>query len=242
MIIDYFSAIALQFKLFLSNSYFVVLLLTSTTSTLLILYLYGYRYGFTGNEWLTASIVGMWASSTSVAGIINFQKYQGVMPYLMDGSRSKFLTFTTFIFSPIIFGLTAFPLSFLLAVILRMPTELNIGSLIFGILLLFFSLLPIDLLIAGFFAMTPRALIYEPILMVPVLIASNLFELPAKFSGITQTLSWIIPTSYPVNLILGHGTSGMNLGIWFVQLIAWGLISYFVLQKFISITQKEGFA
>lgn len=70
-----------QLKLYVKNSYFVNLVIISTTTMLMYQYLAHYvNHNYSGKEWLIAGVMGTWASCTTSAGALGFQRWQGTLP------------------------------------------------------------------------------------------------------------------------------------------------------------------
>lgn len=193
-----------QFKLYASNQYFLWLTLSSTTAIFWLQYLSAYAANDLSNPhiWLRSGVFGLWASATTAVGSIGFQRYQGTLPYLVNGQLDARIVLLTVILPAASFGLLAFPLAYLWAIILGVTHGGLTLSLIGSILCLWLAASLMDLLIAGFFVLTPNALVYEDLLMVPILLACGLFGTFPGLTVITQITQWIIPIGTPISAIL----------------------------------------
>lgn len=76
----FISLVWFHLKVYAQNSYFINLMLTSTLSLFFIEYIGQYALSgeLTDTIWLRASIFGLWASGTTAAGSIGFQRFQEI--------------------------------------------------------------------------------------------------------------------------------------------------------------------
>lgn len=191
-----------QLRLYIKNSYFLNLVLIETTTMVLYQYLAHYvGHTYSGQEWLIAGILGTWASCTTSAGALGFQRFQGTLPYLLNSgiSREKVLLATL---SPAaIFGLTAFPLAGLESLILGMPLKGFSLEFVFGFLLFWLTATILSYFISLFFVLTRNAIEYEELVLTPILLLSGLLSVPSIVLPFIKPIQLLSPLTLPIKLI-----------------------------------------
>lgn len=192
-------------RVFSQNSYFLQLLLTSTLSVLVLQFIASLTSSLSvdGTAWLRAGMVGTWSVSTVAAGLIGFQRFQGTLVHLVLSPLSVGKVLLPLVGSACSFGLLAFPIAALAALALRIPFQAtNIATLIVGIACLWLSCLAISSVVSSLFVLTPNAITYEGLLLVPMILISGIFGIPASIEHWVTPISYIIPTSPAVHAIL----------------------------------------
>lgn len=191
-----------QFKLYLKNTYFVNLVLTTTTMMLLYQYLAHYvNQSYSGKEWLIAGVMGMWASCTTSAGALGFQKYQGTLSYLLNTAISQEKVLLATISPAAIYGLVAFPLAGVETLILQMPIKLLDLQLFVGVIVLWFTAIVLSYFISLLFVLSRNAIEYEELLLLPILILSGLLRIPDNIYQVIKPFQMLSPLSLPIHLI-----------------------------------------
>lgn len=210
-------------KLHIKNSYFVNLVLLETTLMMLYQYLGGYeQHHYHGQEWLVAGILGAWASCTTAAGALNFQRRQGTLIYLLNTVKSPLLVFLAVIIPASIFGSLAYPLAWLESWLLHMTTTpLEIKTFL-GMLLFWIVTILLSYLISFLFILTPHALAYEKLLFLPILLISGLLTIPSQIAWLIRPLQILSPLNIPIKLIYGQQISLAEVGI--LLLVVTGII------------------
>lgn len=191
-----------QLKLYVKNSYFVNLVIISTTTMLLYQYLAHYvHHNYSGQEWLIAGVMGTWASCTTSAGALGFQRWQGTLPYLLNTviPREKVLLATL---SPAaIYGLMAFPLAILESLILGMPIN-NLGmQLLLGIFLFWCAATVLSYFISLLFLLSRNSMVYEELVLLPILLLSGLLNVPSYITNYVKPIQMLSPLTLPIKLI-----------------------------------------
>ncbi|QRZ61411.1 hypothetical protein [Rothia sp. ZJ932] len=118
--------LAFHTRLFASDSYFVQLMITSTVTILLMQYVASFASHSpesASSAWLRAGLVGTWC--TVAAGLIGFQRFQGTLVHLVFTPTCAGSTLLPLIGSASAFGLLAFPLTGLLAWVLRLHPQVS---------------------------------------------------------------------------------------------------------------------
>ncbi|WP_220739420.1 multidrug ABC transporter permease [Leuconostoc miyukkimchii] len=226
---DFFDVVWFHLKLFAKNSYFRTIVFVTTISYVLIQYVAAYAVQDLGNKtiWLRAGIIGTWAAGTSAAGVIPFQRAQGTLAYILDSRRGEAFSLSTLIIPAACFGLLSFPISFITSYVLGIDvSSSNWFLLILGIFSLWFSVIILDFVVAGIFVLTPNAMLYEGLLMAPILIGSGIYSMPGKWDTIVKILGLLLPMTTPVKLILNPNTiTYVDLAQMLVCSIIWLIVA-----------------
>lgn len=147
----FFKLTCFQLKLYVNNSYFINLVLTQTTMMLLYEYLAHYvSKNYTGKEWLIAGIMGIWASCTTSAGALGFQRFQGTLMYLLNTAISREEVLIASLSPAAVYGLVAFPLALIETIVLGMPIKNLDLELLIGICLFWLSAVVLSYFISLF--------------------------------------------------------------------------------------------
>lgn len=201
--ISIFDLATFHAKVYSKNSYFSVLLLTSTISIILIQHSLAYinKESITSEFWVIAGIFGFWNLCVTSAGALSFQRHQQTLMYLINNKVSDIVSIVSLLIAPATFGLLAFPLSyFFTSLILLEAQELKIYYVV-AIALIYIAGIICSLLIASLFLLTKNAIIYERILIIPILFISGLMTTPDMGGGILGALKIFIPLSYPISYL-----------------------------------------
>lgn len=94
-------------------------------------------------------------------------------------------------------------------------------ALVGGIVALYVGCLAISTVIAALFVLTPNAITYEGLLLVPVLVASGVLVTSHSPSGIWSTISTVIPISAPVRVLYTGLPSVIDALVWAVVTMMW---------------------
>lgn len=191
-------------KIFAKNSYFINLAITGTLSLLFVEYIVAYvaQTPLTSQSWIRAAIFGLWSCGTTAAGSISFQRHRGTLPYLLNNKVSDEASLAAVVFPAASFGLLCFPLAMLAGAILRFPITLT-GTFVLAVICLWVGALVLDFLIASIFVLTRHAMVYEDLLMLPLLLVSGLYNLPSSFLPIEHITNWLLPIALPIKWLIG---------------------------------------
>lgn len=229
-----------QTKLYAKNQYFFWLLLTSTVSMFLTLYLVDYSQGQVDEQiWIKAAIVGMWSSATTAAGAISFQKYQQTLDMVLNQQVDERIALAVLVLPATVFGFLAFPLSYLLALILRVEIQFDWLQIITGGSLLFISSTAMSLTIAICFVLSSDAIIYEQLINIPIVLMSGVFGFPEKLSGLVKVTRWIIPISGPVRILTEQLTFEDILAM-IVSTSIWIGVAWSIASHILRLSKKTG--
>lgn len=227
----FWSMLWFQTKIYARNQYFLSLMLTSTVSMVLTLYLVNYANRTVDETlWIRAAIVGLWASATTAAGVISFQKNQQTLDIVLNQRVDEREALSILVLPAILFGSLAFPVSWIMTNILGLPIGFNWNQMIVGAMLLIVTAATMSLLISVLFVLTNDAIIYEQLIDIPIVLLAGVFGFPNGWGWLGRITRWLIPIAGPVR-ILTVGLSGLDVvasfisaGIWLVS--AWLLASH----------------
>lgn len=223
--------------LFGRNTYFSQLLVTSTLSILALQLLAAHGNGAPTTEpiWLRAGMVGTWSVCTVAAGMIGFQRFQGTLVHLLMTPRSPAHTLLPLVASAATFGLLAFPLAALGSTIFGYTPSLESwGTLTVGIGLFWLACLSISTLVSAVFVLTPNAITYEGLLAVPLILLSGVFGVPAGMPSALTVMTYVLPTTPAVRLVLEQPTDPELIGLIFACLgvsAGWFALSHWALSR-----------
>lgn len=239
----FLSMVWFHLKLYVQNSYFVWLPITSTASVLLLQYLaaYAQQDGFSCDIWLRAAILGLWSSCTTAAGVIHYQRFQGTLRYLLHNGIGDRITLAALIVPASVFGSISFPIAWVGATLLGLPTELLSPTQIFGIFCYWLGCLVLDFLIAGFFVLTHNAILYEELIFIPLLLLAGVLPVPTAWEPIRAWFDWILPIGSATKLVLGSAANPWFLLVQFcVSTVLLGGIAYWLSAKILRAAHKNG--
>lgn len=229
-----------HFRTLLRNSYFVTLLITSTLSVVLLQYIVLYSSNSTTDSiiWLRSGIFGMWSIAVTSAGIIGFQRYQGTLPYLLNNQISDQVSMFGLVISTTHLGILAFPLSYLFTLLLGIDNMSITPIMMLAIFLLYIGCAIMSFLIAFIFVLTKNAIIYEPLITIPVLIVSGIFSLGNTIDRFMSVFAWLIPIASPIKLILGYSNSFILQSV--SSILIFSIISFTLSFRIIKKARVDG--
>jgi len=230
---------------FARTGYFVQLLFTSTLGMVALQALAarasdaagpgtdGYGLG-----WLRAGMLGTWTMCSVATGMLGFQRFQGTLVHLMRTPHSAFRVLMPVVGAAATFGLLALPLALGFSWLLRQPITFGaLGPTLLAVLVFWLACLSISAVIGMLFALTPNAIMYQELVIVPMVLVSGVFGTPAWLPSWLTTLARVLPTRSAVELLqqvtAGHTVSWLLVAealggtvLWLVIAVwAAGLIS-----------------
>lgn len=225
---------------YLSDQYFVWLVITSTCSIFLIQYTIAYASHDLSNPllWRQSGIFGTWTSCTTVAGCISFEKYKGTLPYLLNSKYDERLSLITLLLPASSYGLFSFPLAFVMAKILGVATGPITSSFILLILLLWLGCSVMGILIAAFLTLSPNSMLYETLIGTPILLADGLFGNENALKPLTNIAQWLIPITAPISSLTRN--LAFNWTAYFFSLIFWLFLIAITVRKVNYLVRKKG--
>jgi len=100
--------------------------------------------------------------------------------------------------------------------------------------------LALSLVIAALFVLTPNAIQYEGLLLVPVLVVSGIVFTSTTPPAWLAVVSRFLPLSVPFELLLGRATSEVALGAWLVCTAAWLGLAAFLGRRALRLATRTG--
>ena len=230
-----------QFKLYISNQYFFWLTITSTVSIFVLQYTIAYaNHGLNDPMvWIRSAVFGLWASCTTAAGSIGYQRFQGTLPYIINTRYDERVSLIALLLPASSYGLLAFPLSFLLAKIFSVATGTIDLKFIGIVILLWIAAATMDILIAAFFTLTPNALVYEALINIPILLLTGLFGNRAISLPLMEVSQYFLPMTMPVRVLLYSGNM-TNILAYICSMLIWILLILVMVRKINDLAREKG--
>lgn len=230
-----------HFKIYASNQYFLWLTLSSTISLFLLQYVAAYATNQLADPtlWIRSGVFGLWSSATTAAGCIGFQRYQGTLPYLTNTRIDDRISMAALILPAASFGLLAFPISFMLAILLRVGHTNVSLHLILLIIALWGAAALMDFLIATFFLLTTNAIVYEKLITIPLLLLSGLFSSAPVLTPLLNIFQWLIPIASPVHTLLNQ-SSNFNIATFLSSCLLWLIVTWTLTNRVILLSKQTG--
>ena len=160
--------------------------------------------------WFDSSVAGLWSTTTLAVGIIGFQRFQGVLQYLVASALPKTTVFGSIVAAAAVLGLLGIPLVVLLTgivgvlggtslIALSLP---KISAQLLGLVLATLACVASAAALSALCVLSPQALAYEPLVLIPVWIVSGVVvpssQLPAvlRFLGALHPLTWAVSAAH----------------------------------------------
>lgn len=213
---------------FLSVPYFLQLMVMTTIAATIVQFAAYSAWGaITPTQgWVRAGVIGMWTVATTSAGIIGFERYKGTLVFLVLAPIGAWRPLVALVSSAALAGLGSFPLAWATWAVLAQSVTFTVtdlagcGRIAAGILLLFLGCLALSLAVAALFVLTPNAIAYEELLLVPVFIASGIL-FTSGAPGWVDVLSRFLPLRFPFELLSLGPVSLTSALTWPVVAGAW---------------------
>ncbi|MGL4589553.1 MAG: ABC transporter permease [Mycoplasmatales bacterium] len=215
-----------HFHQYIRNNYFLTLIFSTTISFFLIEYLIAYNQNelLNSNVWLRAGIFGLWNSTITSAGIINFQRFQGTLIYLINNKISDRLSFICLIIPSSLFGAIAFVISLVCYAIFTFKFPTITFTQFITIFCLVLSCMIISFFLAQIFILTKNGIVYEPLIAIPLLLVSGFFSYAPSIDRVLLIFDWLIPIAAPIKYLLNTRTDFFLP--WICSSMLWLLFSY----------------
>ncbi|MBP2058725.1 ABC-2 type transport system permease protein [Lactobacillus colini] len=233
--------ILFQLKLYVKNSYFVNLVLIETTMMLLYEYLSKYiSQDYTGLEWLVAGIMGTWASCTTSAGALGYQRFQGTLMYLLNTAIPREEVLLATLSPAALYGLVAFPLAGIESLILRMPLKYVDWQLLLGIILFWLASVVLSYFISLFFLLIRNAMQYEQLVLLPILLLSGMLAVPSSIENVIRPFQLLSPLSLPIRTIYHQSISTSWICSYILIIIFFFVLAILLTNYVVQKAFKEG--
>ncbi len=239
---------AFHVRQFVSVPYFIQLMVMTTTATTLVQFLAASAWGgITPTQgWVRGGVVGMWTTTTCAAGIIGFERHKGTLVHLVMAPAGALRSLAAVVCAAASFGLAAFPVAWCTWALLSASVSFTgpeWGSwvrLALGAVMLLAGCLALSLVIAALFVLTPNAIQYEGLLLVPVFVASGIVFTSTTPPVWLAVASRFLPLSVPFELLLGRVTSVAALVGWLVCTTAWLGLAAFLGRRALRLATQAG--
>ncbi|WP_288646378.1 multidrug ABC transporter permease [uncultured Lactobacillus sp.] len=230
-----------QFKMYISNQYFFWLTITSTFSIFLLQYTIAYaNHGLNDPMvWIRSAIYGLWASCTTAAGSIGYQRFQGTLPYIINTRYDERGSLIALLLPASSYGLLSFPLSFVLAKLFSVSTGKIDLKFIGMVLLLWIAAATMDILIAAFFTLTPNALVYEALINIPILLLTGLFGNKSFSLPLMNISQYFVPMTLPIKALI-YADKTTNILAYICSLAIWIFLIIVIVKKINNLARKKG--
>ncbi|HZE40870.1 MAG TPA: ABC transporter permease [Stackebrandtia sp.] len=203
------TAVGFHLRQLTRNSFFVQLAVTSPVVFLLLRYLVarGAHAHIDATAWVDAVVVGLWTTTTTATGIIGYQRFQGTLEPMLLSPRSPGAVLTPVVVSTALLGTVALPVTLGLVTILHgAPGVSSWPSLLDGFALAVIGCAASATCLAGLFVLTRYALVYESVLLTPVLLLSGAVAASDRLPEWALWLSWGSPLSGAVRVLHAAAT------------------------------------
>lgn len=143
-----------------------------TPVSFLLLKVIAARWAVADSLWFDAAVCGMWATTTTAVGIIGFQRFQGVLQYLVASTLPAWAVFAPVVAAAALIGVAGLPLSLTGSVVVcwltGQPVPAVTGLQAVGYLLAALACVASAALLSSVFVLSRHAIAFEPLLLVPV--------------------------------------------------------------------------
>lgn len=197
--------------------FFPTLMIISTITSLSVQALALYAWG--GDPWISwvrSGIIGLWTTTTVSAGILGFERFKGTLVHLVNARIHPFAPLTAVVSAAATFGLFSFFVAWIGWGALWMFSSvgwgappISMGVFFVTILLLWIACLAVSFVVACVFILSPNAIVYEELLLVPVFIFSGLVFTTSQPPLFISYVGKLIPISSPSSVLLGLVPEGM---------------------------------
>lgn len=203
--INYLNIIFFHFKIHLKNSYFLSTLFISTTSFLLILFQRNYSSESIHLIFLKSSIWGFWSLCVVSSGLINFQKFQETLKYILNTKTANNHSLLLLTLPIVLLANLSFIVSYILCTLLYKQIILVSLYEILCIVILNIAAISVTSLTSLMFVFTRNAIIYEQLINTPIMLILGLTGLTLNDYS-SKFLTLIIPLKFPIDLLLKRET------------------------------------
>lgn len=220
---------AFHIRQFVSVPYFIQLMVFTTIVTTLVQFLAARAWGgiTTTQGWVRGGVIGMWTTTTCAAGIIGFERFKGTLAHLVIAPIGALRSLAAVVCAAASFGLAALPVAWCTwavaswSVDFTVPGWMGAGRMVVAALLLLAGCLALSFVIAALFVLTPNAIAYEELLLVPVFIASGILFTSTAPPPWLAGISRLLPLSVPFDMLLRRAVSAVDVAGWLVCMVVW---------------------
>lgn len=109
-----------------------------------------------------------------------------------------------------------------------------------GAVMLLVGCVVLSFVVAAVFVLTPNAISYEGLLLVPVFILSGIVFTSVDPPAWLALVSGLIPLRLPVDLLLGEPIGAVDALVWCSVVLAWLVLSGFLAVRALRGTTRAG--
>jgi ABC-2 type transport system permease protein len=227
----------------LRNNYFVQ---TAFVAPIVFVLLRVQAAHTTATLWLDGTVVGFWTTTVTAVGILGYQRAQGTLEQIALTPRSLGTALAPITVACTTIGMISLPAAILTTSVfstLQPPPRPVFVAM--GLVLVFLACGASSLLLGGLFVITRHALVYEPVLVTPILLMSGAVldrdVLPAPI----RWVSVLHPITGAVELLhIGSGTvasSTSTAALWAVQALATAVLLAVIAGVVLRVATRRAF-
>ncbi|MDU0347923.1 ABC transporter permease [Actinomyces sp. MRS3W] len=239
---------AFHVRQFVSVPYFLQLMVFTTIVTTLVQFLAARAWGgITPTQgWVRGGVIGMWTTATCAAGIIGFERHKRTLAHLVMAPIGSLRSLAAVVSAAACFGLAALPVAWCTwavasgSVDFTVPGWSGAGRMVLAAVLLLAGCLTLTFVIAALFVLTPNAIAYEELLLVPVFIASGILFTSTSPPSWLATISRFLPLSVPFDLLLGRAVSAVDAVGWLVCVAVWLCLATVLGRRALRLATRAG--
>ncbi|QDZ43179.1 hypothetical protein [Corynebacterium sp. sy039] len=232
------------------TSYFLELVLSATFATAFIQLLALNAWG--GQPWvgfIRTIAIGMWTVTVTASGILGFERVKGTLVFLAHSRLGTFAGIAPSITACATFGLLAIPISaaiwFFPGAVRTLPTPQVFPTFrwnqcllcVLGALLLWLSLVVMSYIIAVVFLATPHALVYEGLLLVPLIALSGIFDISLGGTSLSQWSRFFVPSAGSVRFLMDFQL--LDAALCVVVCVVWLIAAKMIVRRTASLARKN---
>lgn len=233
---------------FVSVPYFVQLMALTTLAATLTQFLAwrAWQSMTPIDGWARGGTIGTWTTATCAAGIIGFERYKGTLVHLVMAPVGALRVLAAVVCSASLFGIAALPLSWVVwalasgSVTFTDLSGWNLARVVAGALMLLVGCVVMSLVVAALFVLTPNAIAYEGLILVPVLIASGLLFTAVNVPTAVSIGMRAIPLRLGYDVLTGRAVGAAELVTWCVVTLAWLIAARWLGERALNLATRRG--
>ncbi|TIH27057.1 ABC transporter permease [Subtercola vilae] len=237
-ILDYSGELRFHFSQLLKNSYFLQLALIPPAVFVALRLMAGATDAAT--VWADGTAAGIWTTSVAAVGIIGFQRAQGTLEYLVGSPRPLAWTLSPLAISCSILGLLSIPVTALIVGVAR--GGLFVAQPLWYAVSIVLTLIACSvsaLCLSGLFVITRHAIVYEPVLVAPILLLSGAVLPYDRLGQPWQSIALLHPLTGAVAL-LQESADGTSLSVfWIAQVCVTAILLVVVARMILRAAEKH---
>lgn len=218
---------------FLTVPFFVQVVIVSTLSISVVQSLAQYAWGGDcGADWIRAGIIGTWSTCTIAAGILGFERYKGTLVHLVVSRVNPIWPLAALVTAASVFALAAFPIAWLSTWALHTamgiscsPSGVPMWHWLVEVALLWVAAMSVTFVVAALFVLTPNAIAYEELLLMPTLFLSGVLFTVTSEPTWLRLVGSLIPIRWPIRMLMGEGVSAVGVAGTLVVSAVWFMLA-----------------